>query len=100
MQNLFGTNGHEDSCPELVVRSSLELDSTNSLIIAKNVFHILVTRISFTAQTENLFNQENPALRNATGSLMAGVMSGYITHFVHNMSTLKLITPSKTYGQH
>src|SRR5437870_374130 len=27
-------------------------------------------------------------------------MSGYISHVVHNMSTLKLMNPNKSYGQH
>jgi CRP-like cAMP-binding protein len=43
---------------------------------------------------------ENPALRNAAGSLSAGVMSGYMSHVVHNMSTLKLMNPNKTYMTH
>jgi hypothetical protein len=43
---------------------------------------------------------ENPALRNAAGSLTAGVISGYFSHVVHNLSTLKLMDPSKTYKQH
>jgi len=43
---------------------------------------------------------ENPVLRNAAGSLTAGVMSGYMSHVVHNLSTLKLMNPNKTYAQH
>ena len=29
-----------------------------------------------------------------------GVLAGYFSHIPHNLSTLKLMTPSKTYGQH
>jgi len=41
----------------------------------------------------------NPTLRNAGGSLTAGVVCGYLSHVVHNMSVLKLMAPQKTYGQ-
>eukprot|EP01100_Stratorugosa_tubuloviscum_P014909 TRINITY_DN8258_c0_g1_i1.p1 TRINITY_DN8258_c0_g1~~TRINITY_DN8258_c0_g1_i1.p1 ORF type:complete len:425 (-),score=203.38 TRINITY_DN8258_c0_g1_i1:79-1311(-) len=43
---------------------------------------------------------ENDQLRNAIGSLTAGVISGYLSHVVHNLSTLKLMNPNKTYSQH
>jgi len=43
---------------------------------------------------------ESEALRNAAGSMIAGVCSGYLSHIPHNLSTLKLMTPSKTYWQH
>jgi len=43
---------------------------------------------------------ENRTARNAAGSLIAGVLSGYLSHVPHNLSTLKLMTPSKTYQQH
>lgn len=39
----------------------------------------------------------NPALRNAFGSLTAGVICGYLSHVVHNMSVLKLMAPHKNY---
>ena len=38
---------------------------------------------------------ETETLRNALGSLMAGVCSGYLSHIPHNLSTLKLMMPSK-----
>jgi len=41
----------------------------------------------------------NPALRNAGGSLTAGVICGYLSHVVHNMSVLKLMAPHKSYPQ-
>jgi len=43
---------------------------------------------------------ENSAIRNAVGSMTAGVISVYLSHVVHNLSTLKLMDPSKTYQQH
>jgi len=43
---------------------------------------------------------DNQALRNASGSLLAGVISGYLSHVVHNMSTLKLMNPAKSYPTH
>jgi len=43
---------------------------------------------------------ENHTLRNAFGSMAAGVMSGYMSHVVHNLSTLKLMNPNKSYMQH
>ena len=43
---------------------------------------------------------EAEALRNALGSLVAGVCSGYLSHIPHNLSTLKLMTPSKSYMEH
>jgi len=42
----------------------------------------------------------NDQLRNAAGSLMAGVASGYCSHVVHNLCTLKLMFPNQSYGQH
>jgi len=43
---------------------------------------------------------DNLAIRNAAGSLAAGVISGYLSHVVHNLSALKLMNPHKTYVQH
>lgn len=43
---------------------------------------------------------ENQIIRNASGSLCAGIISGYFSHVVHNMSTLKLMNPNKTYAVH
>jgi len=40
---------------------------------------------------------ENGLLRNTAGSLTAGVLAGYFSHVPHNLSALKLMTPSKSY---
>ena len=42
---------------------------------------------------------ESSNMRNALGSMTAGVASGYLSHIPHNMSTLKLMYPSKSYGE-
>lgn len=38
-------------------------------------------------------------LANAAGSCLAGVVSGYLSHVPHNISTLKLLEPSQSYSQ-
>jgi len=43
---------------------------------------------------------ENPTIKNALASISAGIVSGYFSHLVHNMSTLKLMNPNKTYWNH
>jgi hypothetical protein len=43
---------------------------------------------------------EGQAFRTAGGSLLAGMICGYLSHVVHNMSTLKLMNPNKTYREH
>eukprot|EP00760_Papus_ankaliazontas_P036264 PhM_4_TR8275/c0_g1_i1/m.53413 len=43
---------------------------------------------------------ENRAMRNAAGSLAAGIVSGYLSHIPHNLSAMKLMQPDMTYGQH
>lgn len=40
---------------------------------------------------------ESPLLKNALGSMAAGVISGYISHVPHNMGTLKMLNPTQTY---
>ena len=42
----------------------------------------------------------NEVLKNAIGSMFAGVISGYVSHVPHNLSTLKLLYPTKTYKEH
>jgi hypothetical protein len=38
-------------------------------------------------------------MANALGSLIAGVVAGYLSHVPHNISTLKLLEPQASYGQ-
>eukprot|EP01089_Gocevia_fonbrunei_P020256 TRINITY_DN7494_c0_g1_i1.p1 TRINITY_DN7494_c0_g1~~TRINITY_DN7494_c0_g1_i1.p1 ORF type:complete len:368 (+),score=28.27 TRINITY_DN7494_c0_g1_i1:109-1212(+) len=39
-------------------------------------------------------------LRNAFGSMIAGCIAGYLSHVPHNLSTLKLMYPNKSYSEH
>lgn len=38
--------------------------------------------------------------RNALGSVAAGVVAGYFSHVPHNLSTLAMLEPGRTYGDH
>lgn len=42
----------------------------------------------------------NGAIRNAIASVMAGTVAGYFSHVPHNLSTMKLMEPHKSYAQH
>ncbi|CAN0151528.1 unnamed protein product, partial [Hapterophycus canaliculatus] len=42
---------------------------------------------------------QNAFARTAAGSMMAGVMAGYLSHIPHNVSTLKLLQPHLSYGE-
>jgi hypothetical protein len=41
----------------------------------------------------------NPAIRNAVGSITAGIIAGYFSHVPHNISTLKILYPHKSYWE-
>lgn len=41
----------------------------------------------------------SPILANAAGSISAGVISGYLSHVPHNLSTYKLLEPRRSYGE-
>lgn len=43
---------------------------------------------------------ESAILKNATASVVAGTIAGYLSHIPHNLSTLKLMIPEKSYPQH
>ena len=45
------------------------------------------------------FCHGNDMLANAIGSLLAGVVSGYLSHVPHNISTLKLLEPQTSYAK-
>ena len=40
---------------------------------------------------------DSPMLSNMVGSLMGGVVSGYLSHVPHNLSTYKLLEPHRSY---
>lgn len=41
----------------------------------------------------------NPIIANSLGSVTAGVAAGYFSHVPHNISTLRMLHPNKTYSQ-
>ena len=41
---------------------------------------------------------DSPMLSNMVGSLMGGVVSGYLSHVPHNLSTYKLLEPHRSYA--
>jgi len=43
---------------------------------------------------------EGKVMRNALGSLVAGVIAGYFSHVPHNLSTMKLLAPDVSYKEH
>lgn len=49
---------------------------------------------------ERIPQSASPAINNALASLLAGVVSGYLSHVPHNLSTLKLMNPQKPYSAH
>jgi len=49
-------------------------------------------------QTSNIIGtNNNKMMANAMGSLAAGAVAGYFSHIPHNLSTLKLLEPHKSY---
>lgn len=46
---------------------------------------------------ERLHFDDRPILSNIIGSLMGGVVSGYLSHVPHNLSTYKLLEPHRSY---
>eukprot|EP00050_Salpingoeca_kvevrii_P017623 m.66818 g.66818 ORF g.66818 m.66818 type:complete len:358 (-) comp7642_c0_seq1:518-1591(-) len=42
---------------------------------------------------------DSRALQTAAGSIIAGVVSGYLSHVPHNLSTFKLLYPRESYSQ-
>ena len=42
----------------------------------------------------------NQPLRSVLGSITAGALAGYVSHVPHNLSTLKLLKPTISYGSH
>jgi len=63
------------------------------------IFGIGLNQLSdyFEERLEPYMPGQSTMLANATGSLLAGVVSGYLSHVPHNMSTYKLLEPHKTY---
>ncbi|KAI9910818.1 hypothetical protein PsorP6_010481 [Peronosclerospora sorghi] len=49
---------------------------------------------------ERMMVTSSPAMNNALGSMIAGVVCGYLSHVPHNLSTMKLMHPQKSYVDH
>jgi len=63
------------------------------------IFGIGINQLSdFCEERMEIFSSQKA--RNLGGSLVAGLVSGYLSHIPHNLSTLKLLMPNKTYAQH
>jgi CRP-like cAMP-binding protein len=44
--------------------------------------------------------QSSPLIKNAIASMAAGCVAGYLSHVPHNLSTMKLMNPQKSYLAH
>lgn len=61
------------------------------------IFGIGINQLSDACEERVTF--QNAFARTAAGSIMAGVIAGYLSHIPHNVSTLKLLQPHLTYGE-
>ena len=49
------------------------------------------------ARQRLLTHHDSAVVRNAVGSMVAGITAGYLSHVPHNLSTLKLMEPARSY---
>ncbi|CAM9691753.1 unnamed protein product [Ectocarpus fasciculatus] len=61
------------------------------------IFGIGINQLSDACEERVTF--QNAFARTAAGSMMAGVMAGYLSHIPHNVSTLKLLQPHLGYRE-
>jgi hypothetical protein len=63
------------------------------------IFGIGLNQLSdyFEERIQPMVFHNNAMMANAAGSLCAGVVSGYLSHVPHNMSTFKIMQPHRTY---
>ncbi|RHY28457.1 hypothetical protein DYB32_005966 [Aphanomyces invadans] len=64
------------------------------------IFGVGLNQLSDYCEERIPLDDSQPILKNALGSMVAGVFAGYFSHVPHNLSTLKLMNPQKTYGRH
>ena len=64
------------------------------------IFGIGLNQLSdyFEERFQLMAGPDNPLLANAAGSLAAGVVSGYLSHVPHNLSTFRLLEPHRPYA--
>lgn len=58
--------------------------------------HVLIDCQHFSLAAKVTF--QNGFARTAAGSIIAGVVAGYLSHIPHNVSTLKLLEVRRGYG--
>ncbi|KAG9408070.1 hypothetical protein AC1031_021305 [Aphanomyces cochlioides] len=64
------------------------------------IFGVGLNQLSDYFEERVPLDESQPILKNAIGSLFAGVVAGYFSHVPHNLSTLKLMNPQKSYARH
>ncbi|KAF0700258.1 Aste57867_9213 [Aphanomyces stellatus] len=64
------------------------------------IFGVGLNQLSDYFEERIPLDESQPVLKNALGSMFAGVVSGYFSHVPHNLSTLKLMNPQKSYSRH
>jgi hypothetical protein len=72
------------------------MDGVQARGVREVIFGIGLNQLS-----DNLSNATpsnwHPSLRNAGGSVIAGVIAGYLSHVPHNLSVMKLVSPQTGY---
>ena len=72
----------------------------SSLVVVGNYFWFgFESNVGYFEEQVQPFTGGDGMMANAIGSLMAGVVSGYLSHGPHNLSTFKLLEPHKHYSQ-
>jgi hypothetical protein len=93
--------GHAN--PEPLVRRSLR--GTVPRMFREVIFGIGINQMSeFAAERFRTMPRQyqvssSPLASSMAGSVTAGALAGYASHIPHNLSTLKLMDPNKTYGE-
>ncbi|RHY88358.1 hypothetical protein DYB37_009775 [Aphanomyces astaci] len=64
------------------------------------IFGVGLNQLSDYCEERIPLDDSQPILKNALGSMFAGVVAGYFSHVPHNLSTLKLMNPQKSYARH
>jgi len=63
------------------------------------IFGVGINQLSELCE-ERVSDIENEFMKTCAGSVMAGCISGYLSHVPHNLSTLKLLQPQYSYARH
>jgi len=94
---LEATNaGHTN--PEPLWRRSLRGSIPRA--VREIIFGIGINQLSDLCEERVSEFVSNEVAANALGSMTAGVMAGYLSHMPHNLATLKLLYPNKSYWEH